>query len=221
MTDRATLRERRARETRQLILDAAYGIFARHGYGQASVDHILAEAGISKGAFYHYFASKEELFRTILIEHVRRRTAETASRLEPDLPLREGMLRILGASWETCRADPIWSALFVEFWALATRNEWGRQAVAELFDHCATALARFLSNAQRGGLVRGNLDVYVAARLLLAVNDGLMLQWQVDPGKVDPEEFLGPTADMIMGYLTAGGPAASEATPRRRGEALT
>ncbi len=178
-------------------------MFARRGYEAATVDEITAECGIAKGALYSHFASKEDLFRTILVDHVRRRAAETAARPEPELPLRESILRIIEASWGTCRTDPIWSPLFMEFWALAGRNEWGREAVAALFDHCSAALAQFLSSAKRAGLVRSDLDVHRAARLLLAVNDGLVLQWQTQPDKVDPEEFLGPMADMITGYLTA------------------
>jgi AcrR family transcriptional regulator len=199
----STLPQQRKEETRVRILEAAHRVFARRGYEAATVEEVTAECGIAKGALYTHFASKEELFRTILVEHVRRRAAETAARLEPDLPLRESILRIIEASWATCRTDPIWSPLFMEFWALAGRNEWGREAVAGLFDQCSAALAQFLSGAKRAGLVRSDLDVHRAARLLLAVNDGLVLQWQTQPDKVDPEEFLGPMADMITGYLTA------------------
>lgn len=209
-----TLPQQRKEETRSRIMEAAYRVFARRGYGAATVEEITAECGIAKGALYGHFASKEDLFRTILVEHVRRRAAETAARLEPELSLRESVLRIIEASWSTCRADPIWSPMFMEFWALASREEWGREAFAALFDHCSAALARFLSNAKRAGLVRPDLDVQSAARLMLAVNDGLVLQWQTQPDKVDPEEFLGPMADMIVGYLTAEKAAASGASSR-------
>ncbi|MHB8509234.1 MAG: TetR/AcrR family transcriptional regulator [Candidatus Dormibacteria bacterium] len=213
MGRRVTLREQRKGETRSRILDAAYGVFARRGYEAATVDEIAAESGIAKGALYGHFAGKEDLFRTILLEHVRRRAAETAARLEPELPLRESILLIIEASWSTCRADPVWSPLFMEFWALAGRNEWGRNALGGLFDQCSSALAGFLSDAMRSGLVRPDLDVDAAARLWLAVNDGFMLQWQTQPDKVDPEQFLGPMADMIAGYLTAEKAAAG---PRSR-----
>lgn len=216
-----TLRGQRKEETRSRILEAAYRVFARRGYEAATVDEITTECGIAKGALYIHFASKEDLFRTILVEHVRRRVAETAARLEPELPLRESILRIIEASWGTCRTDPIWSPLFMEIWALAGRNEWGREAVAALFDHCSAALAKFLSGAKRAGLVRSDLDVHRAARLLLAVNDGLVLQWQTQPDKVDPEEFLGPMADMITGYLTAQSQGVSEAEVRTKEQALT
>jgi hypothetical protein len=72
-----------------------------------------------------------------------------------------------------------------------------------LFDHCSAALARFLSGAKRRGLVRSDVDVDEAARLFLAVNDGMVLQWQTQPDKVNAGEVLGPIADMITCYLTA------------------
>ena len=208
-----TLPQQRKEETRSRILEAAYRVFARQGYDAATVEEITDECGIAKGALYSHFDSKEELFRTILVEHVRRRAAETAAGLEPHLPLRESILRIIETSWATCRTDPIWSPLFMEFWALAGRNEWGREAVAALFDHCSAALGQFLSGAKRAGLIRSDLDVRRAARLMLAVNDGLVLQWQTQPDKVDPEEFLGPMADMITAYLTAEDRGKSGAKP--------
>ena len=51
---------------------------------------------------------------------------------------------------------------------------------------------------------------------MLAVNDGLVLQWQTQPDKVDPEEFLGPMADMITAYLTAENQGRCGAKPERK-----
>jgi AcrR family transcriptional regulator len=79
---RLTLPQQRKEETQTRILEAAYRVFARRGYEAATVEEITAECGIAKGALYTHFASKEELFRTILVERVRQRAAETAARLE-------------------------------------------------------------------------------------------------------------------------------------------
>jgi AcrR family transcriptional regulator len=203
MARKKTLPQQRREQTRALILDAAYRVFARRGYEDATVEEITEECGIAKGALYYHFQSKEKLFQAVLEDHVRRRTKEVASRLEPGLPLRESILRIIKTSWSDCMADPYWSPLFTEFWAIAGRNEWGREAIASLFEHCSTALGRFLSDAQDRGLVRRDVDVLRAARLMLALNDGLILQWQAQPDKVKPDEFLQPMADMITRYLAA------------------
>lgn len=53
----------KAARTRQRLLDAARSAFARHGYLDTTVDHIVDEAGVARGSFYTYFESKVDIFR--------------------------------------------------------------------------------------------------------------------------------------------------------------
>lgn len=53
--------QERARRTRERLLDAAALVFARDGYERASLNELIRESGLTKGAFYHHFGSKEEL----------------------------------------------------------------------------------------------------------------------------------------------------------------
>lgn len=48
--------------TRQRIVEVAKGLFNRRGFSEVSIDQIMAEAGLTRGGFYHHFRSKEELF---------------------------------------------------------------------------------------------------------------------------------------------------------------
>jgi AcrR family transcriptional regulator len=50
---------------RSELLDSALALFLSRGYDNASLNDVIAEAGISKGAFYHYFPSKEALLTTL------------------------------------------------------------------------------------------------------------------------------------------------------------
>ncbi len=54
------------RTTKDRLVEAAIGLFARKWYGTVSVAEICREAGLSNGVFYRYFSGKEELFKTIL-----------------------------------------------------------------------------------------------------------------------------------------------------------
>ena len=58
--------ERLDPERQEAILDAATREFAKEGPAHASLNKILAEAGVSKGAAYYYFDDKEDLFVTVL-----------------------------------------------------------------------------------------------------------------------------------------------------------
>jgi AcrR family transcriptional regulator len=61
-------RSAKGRRTRARLLEAAKTVFERDGFLQARITDIAAEAGVSHGSFYHYFTSKEELFREIAEE---------------------------------------------------------------------------------------------------------------------------------------------------------
>lgn len=59
-------------ERQELLLQIAQQEFIEHGYEQASINRIIAQAGISKGAMYYYFEGKEDLFTTLIDRHVER-----------------------------------------------------------------------------------------------------------------------------------------------------
>jgi AcrR family transcriptional regulator len=61
-------RQDRAERTRNAILDAAAEMFDERGFNGASLSDILAKAGVTKGALYFHFTSKEELARAIIEE---------------------------------------------------------------------------------------------------------------------------------------------------------
>jgi AcrR family transcriptional regulator len=56
----------RSAATTKAILKAARILFARHGYAEVSIDQIAQKAGYAKGAVYHHFSSKREVFEQVL-----------------------------------------------------------------------------------------------------------------------------------------------------------
>jgi len=66
----------RGRRTRRRLLDAAEGVFAEHGYHDASIVRIVERAGVAQGTFYIYFRSKQEIFEELVADlNVRLREA--------------------------------------------------------------------------------------------------------------------------------------------------
>jgi len=74
----ATQAERRA-ATIRAILDAARRLFVAHGFANTSIDAIAEQAGVAKGAVYHHFDSKEQIFHRVFEEM----TGDLASRIPP------------------------------------------------------------------------------------------------------------------------------------------
>ncbi|MDX3106943.1 TetR/AcrR family transcriptional regulator [Nonomuraea angiospora] len=73
------VRARQREQTRQALLRESRRLFADRGYGAVSLSEIVAEAGVTKGALYHLFESKAELFRAVL-EQVQQEVAGTVAR---------------------------------------------------------------------------------------------------------------------------------------------
>lgn len=70
-------------EKHTLILNAAAALFAKYGYKKTTVDEIVAEAGISKGLFYHYYQNKKQLYLYIYDTY----TAALSESVERDIDL--------------------------------------------------------------------------------------------------------------------------------------
>lgn len=90
--------------TSERLVDAATRLLSRPGAGQVSIEAIAAEAGLTKGAFYHYFADRRELLRAVArsVSPV----AEMRGMIEPlaSAPPRDGLIAVAKAYYSAMRA---------------------------------------------------------------------------------------------------------------------
>lgn len=80
--------------TKQIIYNSAINVFSNNGYNGATMDEIASNAGISKGTLYYHFKSKEDIFRYIISEGIKKMKEEVDSAVSnKDEPLEK--LRIV------------------------------------------------------------------------------------------------------------------------------
>jgi AcrR family transcriptional regulator len=101
-------KQARSELTRAAIIRAAAEMFDRYGYGMTSLNDIVAHGGVTKGALYFHFASKEQLALAVLDEHLAL-LAETVRIARRDRPALDALIR---CSFDVaCQlADPVVSA---------------------------------------------------------------------------------------------------------------
>ena len=78
--------------TRQTLIDAARALFVERGYGDTSTPDICAAAGITRGALYHHFADKRDLFRHVLQREAEAVAAEIETACPADLPPEQALI---------------------------------------------------------------------------------------------------------------------------------
>lgn len=93
-------------ETRQRIEEAALCLFAEKGVDQATVKHIAAGAGITEGAIYRHFESKEALLRDLFARNYRRIGLELAAVRDEAPDLRGKIFAMVGFFCGQFEADP-------------------------------------------------------------------------------------------------------------------
>jgi AcrR family transcriptional regulator len=181
----------KGRERRDAILVAANEVFATRGFRGASLATIAKRVGMSEPGLLHHFASKEELLLELLKlrdQHDDERIAEA----------RAAHAHVLDVLLELCRQNEERPGIVRLFTILAAESvdddhpahDW---FLARYGDRRGVLVDR-LANAQREGTVDADLDPDAVASQILAMFDGLQLQWLLDPEAVDMtavfEDFL-------------------------------
>lgn len=82
----------RSDTTRQALAEAARTLFIRKGYGETSTPDICAAAGLTRGALYHHFADKRDLFRHVLERESQAVAAEIMKAAPSDLAPAEALI---------------------------------------------------------------------------------------------------------------------------------
>ncbi len=153
--------------TRQAILRAASGLFARQGFKKTSMDEIAKLAHVGKGTIYEAFQSKEDLFATIIrdeSETLLDRLSQTMSReAEPEAKVRAFVVNRMASLRDTANLHQITDEALLELLPLA--NE-ARQIY---FDRELALLADALDEGKR----QGDFDLDESRSVALAILSAL------------------------------------------------
>jgi TetR/AcrR family fatty acid metabolism transcriptional regulator len=194
-------KRRRREETRRKLMDSALGVFARNGYERATVDEIVREAGFSKGAFYVHFEAKEDIFWAMLEERMKHLQQTFREAADPDLPVSQNLAIILRTIFSQNREDPLWSALFMEFAAHASRDNKVRDQLAAMHRSWRDFAIEALERGREAGLVRKDLDVQFIASVQIAVVEGMLMQSRLAPDSFDLDAAVEPLSRLLAEWL--------------------
>lgn len=162
---------------RRQILDAARRCFARDGFRAASMQDVIAEAGLSAGACYRYFDSKDDIVAAIAAETLAEVSdaLTAAAQSEPPLPLDEVLARAL-ETLERLDDEHGIARLAVQVWGEAVRSP----ALAERVDAAAAEIHRNLTavvaRQQAHDMIAPEVPPHVVAEVLRGLLPGFLVQ---------------------------------------------
>jgi AcrR family transcriptional regulator len=191
MPTRRQTGEDKRRANRARILRAARKVFAQRGYHGATIGEIAGEAGLSNGAVYYNFASKEDLFFALLDEwrtELIQDAGKAAGRLGsagPEHSFQDEMRQVVG----TLKRGREWRLLLFEFVTYAARNPKFRERFAAGRQEFKAALASVLTERIAAHRLQPVVPPEQLGVLVTALVNGLALDELTEPGGI-PGDLL-------------------------------
>jgi TetR/AcrR family transcriptional regulator, repressor for uid operon len=164
----------------QRIMEAAKKCFVRSGFRGASMHEICAEAGMSPGALYRYFPSKESIIEAIS-ESQRREELAILARMGDGPTLLEGFMSAVMAHIRHVHASNF-GPLFTEIRAESLRNETVRACCLKSECQFVEAFGVFVEAATAQGLIRPIADTKTLIPVMMAMGEGVIFSNLPDQG---------------------------------------
>ena len=163
---------------RQQILDAAHTCFLRDGFHQTSMTEIQRESGLSAGAIYVYFKSKDEIILGIAFQIL-----ETVESLIPDEPIIDGtpvaladIVAVFLQRAERLENERHVFPIAIQIWAEAIRNPRMRDQLIASLDALRSRLERLVERFKEHGIIPADAPAAGITLAMIGIGQGFIVQ---------------------------------------------
>jgi AcrR family transcriptional regulator len=202
------------RARREHILDAAERCFALTGFHRTSIHDICKEAGVSPGALYVYFDSKEALIAGIS----ERDRAEFAERLATLATAPDFLEALKGLGEHYFVHEPAYKRrMCIEIGLESTRNPRVGQIFQEVDGFVVSSFESLFQKMKDEGRIAPELEIPMLAKVFSVIGDGLFWRRAVDP-TFDGKALLPAVVALIGAMLNPTAPPAADTPPQKAAE---
>ncbi|MFH0789897.1 MAG: TetR/AcrR family transcriptional regulator [Pseudomonadota bacterium] len=184
--------ENKGKDNRDKILRSATRLFGRRGFNGTTIEDVTRESGISKGALYWHYKSKSELLGAV----VERLQTEYLDVFTKDImsagprPI-DRIRRIFkfNARFAVEHIDLIHCLRNLSL-ELSPSEDKNVKMFFSTIDQQRNLIVRLINDAQRDGSIRTDLKPEIMAAVILAIHDGILLQWTAFGHLLDGRELV-------------------------------
>ena len=191
-------RSAKGEERRRQILDMATMLFARGGFNTVSLADIAKQVGITQAGLLHHFPSKSDLLMGMLEERDRLYLANEAKRTASAANYFDSFLQALRENEEHPEMVQLFTILSSESLVEGNpANQWFKQRYQRIVSVAAQEIGQIIDTKK---LPEG-VSVEDIARGVIALADGLRLQWLMDKSTVDRASTIAKFIAMLRPYM--------------------
>ncbi len=195
-----------AQQTRQQLLDAALLVFSRQGYDAARLEDIAAAAKVTRGAIYHHFGGKAELFASLVEEASQASSQAVAQAIKEGGSFIAIARRVLVYTLYLLRDNARFRqvmALFLNHASASPELGAVRQLSLEQGKAQLRQVAGFFQMGLQQGAVRPDLDPDIAALAFIAYQNGLVHLYLTLPDLIDVDRQAQALAEVLVSGISS------------------
>jgi len=181
------------------IFDAAEKHLSSEGIENTDIDSICKKAGLTKGAFYHHFGSKQQFLLELLGKWITKLSAEVTSSPFDSYETTEIFNKIID------RMQPVFEKagkqlpVFLELYIRAVSDESLKDYTTETYEDFIGFFSAVVSAGISKGSIKNNIDPQDAAKILFAITIGLLIQGLLKPEETDWSGLAKKSVSLLLG----------------------
>lgn len=188
------------KEKKKRIVRATVDCISKYGYNKFSMQDVAKAAGVSKGIIHYYFSCKEELMRSVL-ETV---AYDLEENLKKEIAVEDEPNEKLRMFIKTCvnlvRTTKDFYQIKMDFWTQINQNKEVRNIIAGHYQKIRGTGADVIRDGIREGSFRA-VDADKFSAIIIAIVDGISLQWLFEHNCFDLESIVDQVIDMVFKAL--------------------
>ena len=192
----------RATQTKESILEAAEHLFAVQGYEATSVSMICDAVGVSKGAFYHHYETKQSVFLELMQRWLKGLDEQLVLINESTGDVKDGLLSMGEIVGQVLDVGGPQLPIFLEFLSRAIRDPAVWDAMVEPFQRYRDFFAVLVQQGIDEESLRG-INPHHAARVIIALAVGMLVQGLLDPGGEDWRDVTQEALQLLLHGIVA------------------
>jgi AcrR family transcriptional regulator len=185
-------KSQQSRNTVREILRQATRLFVEKGYHGTSIDDITQATGLTRGALYWHFKSKEDLLRRVIEEYETRFLDGLIQRVGEvkggALDKFEKLIRY-NAAFGYYNRDLCVSFTTLSAELIGTRHKIESE-IKRIYGKYRNLLTKLIIQGKKEKIFRNEFNPSLTALLVMAIHEGMLLQWSMNRKKVDGEAFV-------------------------------